>query len=103
MQPVLFDTSVYYAALRTKEGTALQWRQLAGGAPIWLSSVVLEELYAGADARSGRAVERMERDFERSRRVLVPESQGLGANREGTCPTRGQVRLRAGWEGAIDE
>ena len=72
MQPVLFDTSVYIAALRGKADAALQWRHLAGGAPIWLSSVVLEELYAGADARSGRAVERLERDFERSGRVLVP-------------------------------
>jgi predicted nucleic acid-binding protein len=72
MQPVLLDTSVYIAALRGKADAALQWRHLAGGAPIWLSSVVLEELYAGADARSGRAVERLERDFERSRRVLVP-------------------------------
>jgi predicted nucleic acid-binding protein len=72
MQPVLFDTSVYIAALRAKADMALEKRQLAGGAPIWLSSVVLEELYAGADARSGRAVERLERDFERSRRTLVP-------------------------------
>lgn len=72
MQPVLLDISVYIAALRGKTDAALHWRQLAGGAPIWLSSVVLEELYAGADARSGRAVERLERDFERSRRTLVP-------------------------------
>jgi len=72
MQPVLFDTSIYITALRAKADTAVQWRQLAGGAPIWLSAVVLEELYAGANARSGRPVERMERDFDRVRRVVVP-------------------------------
>lgn len=72
MQPILFDTSVYIAALRAKAGAALQLRQAAAGVPVWLSSVVLEELYAGANARSGRAVERLERDFDRARRTLVP-------------------------------
>lgn len=72
MNPVLFDTSVYVSALRQKTDAALQLRQMAAGAPIWLSAVVLEELYAGADARSSRAVERLECDFDRARRMLVP-------------------------------
>jgi predicted nucleic acid-binding protein len=33
---------------------------------------VLEELYAGAGDRERRAVERMERDFDRVKRILVP-------------------------------
>ena len=72
MRPVLFDTSVYITALRGQADASLRLRQMAGGAPIWLSSVVLEELYAGANAKSGRAVERLERDFYRARRMLVP-------------------------------
>jgi len=33
---------------------------------------VLEELYAGTGDRERRAVERLERDFDRVRRILVP-------------------------------
>ena len=72
MQPVLFDTSVYITMLRKQADERLRLRQMSGGAPVWLSVVVLEELYAGSNARSGRAVERLERDFERVRRMLVP-------------------------------
>jgi hypothetical protein len=39
---------------------------------LWLSSVVLEELYAGAGDRERRVVERLERDFDRVKRILVP-------------------------------
>jgi predicted nucleic acid-binding protein len=38
--------------------------------------VVLEELYAGAGARDRHVVERLERDFERAKRVLVPNLSG---------------------------
>src|SRR5260370_42697359 len=72
MQPVLFDSSIYISALRARDDAALSLRGLAGGAPVWLSSVVLEELYAGASARGRRVVERLERDFERAGRILVP-------------------------------
>jgi predicted nucleic acid-binding protein len=50
----------------------LQLRRVAGGEPIWLSSVVLEELYAGASVKNRHIVERFERDFARAGRVLVP-------------------------------
>jgi predicted nucleic acid-binding protein len=72
MQPVLFDTSVYIAALRARDDAALSLRRISGNEPVWLSSVVLEELYAGASSRSRRAVERLERDFDKARRILVP-------------------------------
>ena len=72
MQPVLFDSSIYISALRTGENGALTVRRLAADAPVWLSSVVLEELYAGASARARHAVERLERDFHRAQRILVP-------------------------------
>lgn len=72
MQPVLFDTSIYITALRLEDEAALGFRRIAAGAPVWLSSVVLEELYAGVSPRSRRVVERLERDFDRARRILVP-------------------------------
>jgi len=72
MQPVLFDTSIYITALRLGDEAALGLRRVAAGAPVWLSSVVLEELYAGVSPHSRRVVERLERDFDRARRILVP-------------------------------
>jgi len=72
MQPVLFDSSVYISALRRRDDAALALRRLAAGAPVWLSAVVLEELYAGVNPRNRHVVERLERDFDRARRILVP-------------------------------
>jgi predicted nucleic acid-binding protein len=72
MQPVLFDTSIYISALRQGNDAALALRRLTPDSPLWLSSVVLEELYAGAGDRERRVVERLERDFDRVKRILVP-------------------------------
>lgn len=72
MQPVLFDTSIYITALRLGDEAALGLRRVAAGAPVWVSSVVLEELYAGVSTRNRYVIERLERDFHRARRILVP-------------------------------
>lgn len=72
MQPALFDTSVYITALRRGDGAALSLRRLHSDSPLWLSAVVLEELYAGVVERSRRAVERLERDFSALQRIVVP-------------------------------
>lgn len=72
MQPALFDTSIYISALRRGNDAALAIRRIATDVPLWLSSVVLEELYAGADDPGRRVVERLERDFDRVKRILVP-------------------------------
>jgi predicted nucleic acid-binding protein len=72
MQPVLFDSSIYITALRTRDAAVLSLRRIVGGEPVWLSSVVLEELYAGASARNRHVVERLERDFDSAGRILVP-------------------------------
>ncbi len=72
MQPALFDTSIYISALRRGNDAALTLRRIADNAPLWLSAVVLEELYAGARGQGLRAVERLERDFEKAKRILVP-------------------------------
>jgi len=72
MRPVLLDSSIYITALRAGEDAVLMMRRLAPEAPVWLSAVVLEELYAGVTGRGRRVVERLERDFDRARRILVP-------------------------------
>ncbi|MFI5089114.1 MAG: type II toxin-antitoxin system VapC family toxin [Terriglobales bacterium] len=72
MQPILFDSSIYISALRRVSDTTVALRRLAPDAPLWLSSVVLEELYSGAGGRDRHVVERLERDFERAKRILVP-------------------------------
>jgi predicted nucleic acid-binding protein len=72
MQPALFDTSIYVAALRRGDDGVPAIRRLESGSVVWLSVVVLEELYAGADEQARNAVKRLERDFERAKRILVP-------------------------------
>ena len=70
--PILFDTSVYIGAFRGNGDGPRIFERWRGKAPIWVSSVVLEELFAGADAAGRRLIGTLERDFERARRVLVP-------------------------------
>jgi predicted nucleic acid-binding protein len=45
---------------------------LAPQTPLWLSAVVLHELYAGAGSKERRLLARMEHQFVAIRRVLVP-------------------------------
>jgi predicted nucleic acid-binding protein len=72
VHPVLFDSSIYISALRQGKDAARALRRFGTDSPLWLSSVVLEELYAGASERDRPAVERLERDFDRAKRILVP-------------------------------
>ncbi|MGA8152685.1 MAG: type II toxin-antitoxin system VapC family toxin [Terriglobales bacterium] len=72
MQPALFDSSIYITALRRGDDAAVSLRRLTADRPLWLSAVVLEELYAGAADRDRKIVERLERDFETAKRILVP-------------------------------
>ncbi|SRR6266542_1810202 len=72
MQPALFDTSIYIAALRRGNDAVLAIRRLTADSPFWLSAVVLEELYAGVSDRDRHILERLERDFDRAKRILVP-------------------------------
>lgn len=70
--PVLFDSSVYIAALRPGGDPALLSQRWTMESPLWLSSVVLEELYAGSKPTDRRILEKLERDFEKAGRLLVP-------------------------------
>jgi predicted nucleic acid-binding protein len=70
--PILFDSSIYITALRVGGDTAVLLQRWARESPLWLSSVVLEELYAGANPEDYRVLEKLERDFEKAKRMLVP-------------------------------
>jgi predicted nucleic acid-binding protein len=72
MEPALFDSSIYISALRRGDEAVVALRRFAADAPLWLSAVVLEALYAGAADRNRNVVERLERDFDRAKRILVP-------------------------------
>jgi len=70
--PILFDSSVYITALRSASDSAVVLQRWVKESPLWLSSVVLEELYAGASSTDRRILEKLERDFDKANRVLVP-------------------------------
>jgi predicted nucleic acid-binding protein len=70
--PLLFDSSIYITALGVGSDAALLLQRWARESPLWLSSVVLEELYAGANPNDYRILEKLERDFEKARRILIP-------------------------------
>jgi predicted nucleic acid-binding protein len=72
VQASLFDTSIYVAALRARDDGAMAIRRLDSGSILWLSSVVLEELYAGIGEGARQVVERLESDFDGAKRILVP-------------------------------
>lgn len=72
MRAALFDSSVYISGIRRGDDAVLAQRRLSTDTLLWLSSVVLEELYAGAVGSIGDSIERLEHDFERAKRILVP-------------------------------
>ena len=78
MAGIVFDTSVYISALRKGDASLFSVRRAtrAGDqftSPLWLSAVVLEELYAGAqDPRMKKLCARLEKSFEKVGRLLVP-------------------------------
>jgi predicted nucleic acid-binding protein len=76
---VLFDSSIYIRSLRDEGGAGLALLRWLGPAPIWGSSVVLEELYAGVSSRDHRLgnqiVQKIELEFERANRLLVPNQR----------------------------
>jgi predicted nucleic acid-binding protein len=72
MRPFLLDTSVYISAVRLANDDAFSLRRLGTDSPLWLSAVVLEELYAGVSDVDRDLIERLERDFDRIKRILVP-------------------------------
>jgi predicted nucleic acid-binding protein len=72
MPPVLFDTSIYITLFRARKDAALQARRMAAGAPVWLSAGGVGTLYAGGNGKSRKVLQRLERDFDRVKRILLP-------------------------------
>lgn len=72
MSGTLFDTSLYVTAIRQGADVDTFFRRLTPNVNLWLSAVVLEELYAGADERSKAWVKQLESEFNRDDRILVP-------------------------------
>ncbi|HVM92680.1 MAG TPA: type II toxin-antitoxin system VapC family toxin [Terriglobales bacterium] len=72
MRLALFDTSIYVSALRQGNQAVLTARRLEAEGLLWLSSVVLAELYAGTHDPHRGVIERLERDFGQADRILVP-------------------------------
>lgn len=78
MAGIVFDTSVYISALRRGDASVFTSRRAARKGEtkdraLWLSVVVLEELYVGAhDGKLKKLLSRLEKDFERAGRLLVP-------------------------------
>lgn len=70
MRAALFDSSNYIGGMRRGDGAILSLRRFAVDAPLWLSAVVFEDLYAGASGRVQQSLARMECD--RVKRILVP-------------------------------
>jgi predicted nucleic acid-binding protein len=70
--PVLFDSSVYSTALRGNGDSVVVSRQSVKESPLWLSSVVLQELYPGANPPDRRVLDKLERDFDKANRILTP-------------------------------
>jgi predicted nucleic acid-binding protein len=68
----LFDSSVYVHAFHRSGDASVFFKRREQGSPLWLSSVVLEELYAGADSAGSRILTKLEHDFELSGRLLTP-------------------------------
>jgi predicted nucleic acid-binding protein len=72
VRPVLYDSSVYITALRGGQDGLVALQRSKSTGPVWLSSVVLEELYAGAGPKDHAAVECLEQEFHKAGRILVP-------------------------------
>jgi predicted nucleic acid-binding protein len=74
MQPVLFDSSVYISAFRRGTALSLSLAGIPAKTSLWLSAVVLEELYAGATGRAFDLVMGLEREFKKEDMLLVPNA-----------------------------
>ena len=70
--PFLFDSSIYIKAFRIAGEAAVLFQRWEQESPLWLSSVVLEEFYAGADRTASRLLTKLEHDFELAGRILTP-------------------------------
>lgn len=78
IKPIVFDTSIYIRELRQGNSGILNKRRESVEDEniqytIWLSAVVLEDLYAGApDRKTVKTLAKFEKDFTKTNRLLIP-------------------------------
>jgi predicted nucleic acid-binding protein len=71
-KPHVFDTSIYIRELRRGNADILLQTQ-SENLPLWLSAVVLEELYVGAsDKKTLKILTKFENSFAKINRLLIP-------------------------------
>jgi predicted nucleic acid-binding protein len=71
-KPNVFDTSIYIRELR-KGNDEVLFQTNSENSPLWLSAVVLEELYVGAsDNKLNKILNKFEYNFTKTNRLLVP-------------------------------
>lgn len=91
----IFDTSIYIRALRQGNTDILRQKQ-SENFPLWLSAVVMEELYIGAsDRKLLKIFTRFEDDFTKVSRFLVPN--------QGDWSSAGQVLNKIGEKYGFDK
>jgi predicted nucleic acid-binding protein len=72
MSAIIYDTSIYVSALRAGNSSIFSQRR-SDSSTIWLSAVVMEELYVGSqNSKLTRMLSNFEREFEKVNRLLVP-------------------------------
>jgi predicted nucleic acid-binding protein len=72
MEFALLDSSVYVSVARGYT-SGEEVDRLTSGLTLWLSAVVLQELYAGATGKNRDFVKALERSFFESELLLVPQ------------------------------
>ena len=87
--------------MRRGDEAVLALRRSSVDTPLWLSAVVLEELYAGASGRVRQSLERMEREFDRVKRISVPNLSDWTRSRTSAGALGGQIRLREDRAGTL--
>lgn len=101
MAAIIFDTTIYIAALRQGDASILALRRAVRAGeratrPLWLSAVVLAELYAGAaDTKTRQTFARLEREFGQISRLLIPNQRDWSL--------AGQVLARIGVKYGFEE
>lgn len=94
MSGILYDTSIYISALR-QGNTSIFTERRENNLPLWLSAVVLEELYVGSQNRAlKKLLNKFERDFEKINRLLVPIQTDWTTCGQVLFEHRTKIRLR---------
>lgn len=74
MAAVVLDTTVYISEISASRRSQTHSRSRELGPTIWLSAIVLAELYSGASGKEVRLIEELESDYARVQRILTPNS-----------------------------